>query len=69
MVNGEVGDVRREVVSCHRQNGMHAGGGIDGVRVVEVVPGVGELIAQAKRAIAAEGRVEPPFRARHDELP
>jgi hypothetical protein len=26
MVNGEVGDVRREVVSCHRQNGMHAAG-------------------------------------------
>ena len=32
--------------------------GLDGVGVVQVVPGVGELVAQAERAVAAEPPVE-----------
>ena len=40
----EVGDVGREVVASQRQDGAHPAGRIlDGVRVVQVVPGVGEV--------------------------
>ena len=53
---GQVLDVRWVVVGGDRQQGAHPVFGLDGVRVVELVPFVRELVADAEGAVPAERR-------------
>jgi hypothetical protein len=58
-------DVWREVVGGQREGDPHPPLRFDRLRVVQLVPGVRELVADAEGAVAAEAPVELP----HHPLP